>query len=63
MMLEIDRESFLIRKAESGTLEKSGKKVLTKVSGIKIPTWVSNFRGLKAESEISDRMNFYTSKP
>ena len=33
------------------------KKNLTKVSGITIPTWESNFQGLfKAEGEISDKL-------
>ena len=61
MMHEIDRESFIIRKAVSERREfwkiLKSKKVLTKVFGITIPVWESYFEGLfKAEGEISDKL-------
>ena len=61
MMHEIDRESFIIRKAQSGRRDfwkiLKSRKVLAKVSGITIPTWESYFGCLfKAESEISDEL-------
>ena len=60
-MHEIDRESFIIRKAESERRDfwKTLKsiKVLAKVLGITIPTRESYFEGLfKAEGEISDEL-------
>ena len=55
MKIEIVRESFLIRKAESDSFWKIliSKKILSKESGITISTRESYFQGLiKAESEI-----------
>ena len=59
MMHETDRGIFLMRKAESERREiwkiLKSKKILTKVSGITVPTWEPYFQGLfKAASEISD---------
>ena len=61
MMHELDRESFLIRKAESERRDfwktLKSKKVLAKVSGITIATWESCFEGLfKAEGDTSDEL-------
>ena len=61
MMHEIERKSFIIRKAESERRDfwkiLKSKKVLAKVSGITIPNWESYFGGLfKAEGEISDEL-------
>ena len=60
-MHEIDRKSFIIRKAESERRDfwkiLKSKKVVAKLSGITIPTWESYFGGLyKAEGETSDEL-------
>ena len=61
MMHEIDRESFIIRKAQSERRDfwkiLKSRKVLAKLSAIKIPNRESYFGGLfKAEGEISDEL-------
>ena len=60
-MHDIDRKSFIIRKAESEGRDfwkiLKSKKVLAKVFGITVPTWESYFEGLfKAKGEISDEL-------